>query len=226
MNAAAAAADTVFPLLARAVVVAPSELIIDVRHSVASSIVVARPVGCETGNLIGKAGRTVKAFELLARLVGDRHQWPVTYVVDVPPGDNPPPASRPKLKLVYRWDATIANKLLLDTLKAFMFGEPTVTVKSFEYSTGFEVLIPDGEPVPDAEMQYSYMATGGPKGDGAEAIHRVYGDAAVSVALNIVFAAVGRIAGNKITIAYIRRSGSYEVPQPNTAAGRYSKEIT
>lgn len=220
-NPAPLIAETLFPLLCRAVVVDQDALQVDVRHGAGSSTVAVTPSRAETGNVIGKKGRSARSFQLLAKLVGEKHGWPIHYTVLAPPGKNPPSVLRPPVAKVRKWNTGETVALLSSTLSAFLLCEPTATVTVLDIGTHstLEVMLGDGEP----QFNATLLVTAPPK-EGVESDPiRINGDEAVQAALRTIFGAIGKQHGRTIYVTLIRRGGSME-PQPATAAGRYARE--
>ena len=197
-NPAVDVADTLFPAMCRAVVVNPDKVQVTVKHGRASSSVSVSPHPDEAGNVIGKRGRTVKALNTIARAAGDRHQWPITFGVETPPGDNPQNKDRGVIPWK-KWDAEAMESLLLSTLSSFLYWKPELTVLvETPRRTSWEVVLDDSEPVAKVD------------------------DDAVAAALDAIFGAIGKLHGKTISIAYVRRGTATK--QPATAAGRFAKE--
>ena len=215
-SAARAAADNLFPKLCRAVVVHEDEVRVTVMHNSRSSTVAVTPRGAEGGNLIGKNGRQVKSFRLLAKLVSERHGWPVNYAVDVGVGENPPAADRQEPE--GNWNSAAAAALLLETMESFCHKRVVVSYQDVGQHTAFEVVLHEREP----EMTCSI-----PVMDGFVAFVK-RGDEAVAAAVNTVFKAMGKVRGHTVHVELVRRQPLATAPpqerQPATAAGRYAGE--
>lgn len=217
--------DSLFGDLCRAIVVEPKSLAISVKHGSASTTVAAHPTQADTGCLIGKQGRTVKAFKLLAQAIGDRYRWPIVYAVEAPPGPNPASVDRPIVAPKERYDPEHGLRLLRG-VSAALHSKPTqVTVAVFEHHVSYEVVVCRKEPVANVELSYKNpLQIKGNKSNECETVGR--GDNAVSMALNIIFQAIGQMHGVTISVAYVRQGGAdAEEPQPESAAGRYASEV-
>lgn len=219
-NPAAAVAESLFPRLCRAVVVHPDSLRVDVKHGCASSVVCATLPTGEAGDLIGKKGARIRAFSLLAKLVGDKHGWPVAFTVSLPVGYNPPSANRPPLVPTGEWNAEECESLLADTLAAFLCCSPTISKQVFEHQTVFEVVLDDAEPKRRVDLRVDAPPRVGEECVAGDSL-RVTGDLAIQFALCVLFGAVGRLRGRCVQVAVVRRGAAAE-PQPATAAGRYA----
>jgi predicted RNA-binding protein YlqC (UPF0109 family) len=215
-------AESVFPDLARSVVVHQGEVHVDVRHGSRSSTVAVTPSDEEAGNLIGKHGRCVKSMQLLAKLAGRKHGWPVAYAVVVGQGQNPPPADRQEPPLP--WDGQAAEELLRRLLASFL-AEPFEVSRSTvgEGDTthvSFEVVLSASEPVARAQM-FAVPDCGGPP-------QVLAGDEAVSVAVNTLMKAAGKVRGTKVHVEVVRVAEPPPLEQerqPESADGSYARTL-
>ena len=223
LNSAALAAESLFPALCRELVVAPEAVRVDVQHGSASTAVVASAAPDDAGNLIGKGGRTVRSFRLLAQLVGSRHGWPVSYTVETPPGSNPPPVDRPEL-LAREWDGGAVARLLGPVLDSYLCLDADAGYTESGSVTNFEVVLHHDEPERGCEL---FVAVPELPASGTEPVlvqRRLQGDEAERFMLNVIFSAIGKVHGRKVHVAYVRRAPAAE-PQPVSAAGRFAAEL-
>lgn len=193
-------AETLFPALARAIVVHPDELKVTVLHGTASSSVTATPHPMEAGTLIGKGGRTVRAMQLIAKLAGERYGHVVKWQVACEKGENPPQFDRRDVTFDKPWKTPQVKSLLVSTLSAFLYLPPSVgVVEDSRLHTLFEVVLDEAEPATNTE------------------------DDSIADALEHIFNAVGKLCGKTVGVAWIRRSRPME--QPQRADGKYAKEL-
>jgi predicted RNA-binding protein YlqC (UPF0109 family) len=224
MNAGPLIAQTIFPALARALVVAPEELHIDIVHGSGSSTVAATPPKSDAGNLIGKNGRTVKAFEMISKLVGEKHQWPIIYRVQVPPvAHNPTPVFREPIMYGGATDFIATAALLRSTLNSFLSYPVEVTFRLFEFHVGFEAVLNSDEPLPVARLTYGAPRVVLVGQKPVDLPNVLTGDDAVSGAMNVIFAAIMRLHGLTTAVTLVRQEPSQE-QQPASADGRYAGE--
>jgi predicted RNA-binding protein YlqC (UPF0109 family) len=208
LNPAIKIAETLFPALCNAVVVDPDKIKFRITHGAASSSVSVTPEPEEAGNLIGKSGRTFKAFETLARIIGDRHQHPILFGVETDIGKNPAHKDRGQVD-EKEWHPKTVDAMLCSTLSAFLHYTPEVRVlNDSRRRTTWEVLLDEEEPLCSVA------------------------DSAVAAALDTIFSAIAKLYGKTVSIAYIRR-GAGATPesnrqvdiQPASADGRYAKQL-
>lgn len=210
-NPAIEIADTLFPALCNAIVVNPNKLEHSITHGTASSSVSVKPDEAEAGSLIGRSGKTIHAFGLLATLIGDRHRWLVSYGVDSN-GPNPKQKDRPEVIFNKEWNAAEMEGLLHSTLSSFLFHPADVkTLLQTSRRTSYEIVLASDEPIPLVSI------TGKDK-------QQLRGDAAVAHMLIVIFEAAGRLCSHTVNIAYVRRAAATEL-QPANANGRFVKEI-
>ena len=216
-NSAVEIVDTLFPALCKAIVVEPEKLAVQSKHAKASSIVAVNPHPNEAGNLIGRNGQTIKSFELLAKLIGDKHEWPIKYTVQVEPGENPSPAQRPPF-IFGEWDAENVKSLLASTLSAFLHSPANLEMFDLKHSTTFEVVLDINEPEPEAEITVR---------DADGILKQHFGDDAVTLMLRKIFGAIGKLHGKTVAITYVRKhpTNKLQEKQPENAHGRYAKEL-
>lgn len=220
-----ATVDSLFGDLCRAIVVAPNALAITVKHGSASTTIAAHPAPADIGCLIGKQGRTVKAFKLLAQAIGDRHHWPIVYAVEAPPGPNPASVDRPIHPPKDKYDAEHGLRLLKGVSAALHTHPAEVTVAVFEHHISYELVILGDEPVANVELRYTYPSSVSGK-KVVETDTAARGDNAISMALNVIFQAIGQMHGVTVSVAYVRHGEpAMEEAQPQSAAGRYAKKV-
>ncbi len=223
LNPAQQAAEALFPAMCRAVVVAPDAVRVDVQHGAASTAIVAEAAPSDAGNLIGKGGRTIRSFQLLAELVGGKYSWPVSYAVRTPDGPNPPPTARPEI-LAREWDGAAMEATLQSVLDFYLECDAQVSHTESGNVANFEVVLQGAEPVRGGEMFVSVPELP-PTGTKPVTVQRrLQGDEAERFMLNTIFSAIGKVHGRKVHVAYVRRSAPPE-PQPVTADGRFAEEI-
>lgn len=198
-NPAIEITDTLLRDLCRAVVVNPDTLSFSVNHGAASTSFSVTPDEEEAGNMIGKSGRTVKAFTLLSKLIGSRHGWPVLYGVATDSGANPPQKDRGEVEEKV-WNLKTNDSLLRATVASFL--QDTASVRVLENSrrrTTWEIVLSENEP------------------------KLIETDVAVAAALNTIFSAIGKLHGRTCCIAFVRTGNTEQEPQPATARGRYAE---
>lgn len=228
-NPAKLIAETLFESLAKAIVVQPDKLSVTVKHGVASSAVAVHPDASDAGVLIGKKGRTIRAMQLLAHLVGEKYGYPVSYSVETNPGVNPPPASRPFVEFVPERSSGETQRLLGETLDAILEHDAQVGVNECGATTVFEVVMDGREPQHECELMVVVPELAAEGCEAVDVNRRLQGDSAVMLMLNTIFSAVGRMHGRRVEVQLIRRPGGSaaqrEEPQPDTAAGRFAQEL-
>jgi predicted RNA-binding protein YlqC (UPF0109 family) len=209
--------SSLFTALAKALVSNPDKLEVEVRHGAASVTVASNPTAEDTGNLIGRKGRTVKAFQLLARLAGAKAGWAVNYCVQADGGPNPAQQDRPEPEVAAK-DGRWARALLERVLRAVLLYPASVSAAEFCKRSEFEVVPDDREPEQVAALTYVV-----PPDSGGGEPTTVRGDAALGAALSTVFAAAGKAKGRKVAVHYVRRRAA--APQPARADGRFAEVV-
>jgi predicted RNA-binding protein YlqC (UPF0109 family) len=220
-SAAVQIAETLFPALCHAVVVRPSELDITVRHLSKSSTVSVEPPKTLTGSLIGRGGSRIKAFTLLARLVGDKHGWPVVFNISTEPGQNPKPAHH-EIEELLSLDKGYVVKLLESTLTSFLHLPFKVSVEKSQSLLAFEVVIDPNEPPIKRSREALAIINKDHADKTFDGIEE--GDEAIQTMLNALFVGVGVLRGCVIKITYMRPQEGripQDDPQPTSADGRY-----
>lgn len=224
-NPATTIAETLLPRLAKAVAVNPEDVDVGVKHARASTVVSVAAT-TEAGNLIGKKGRTAKSFKLLARLIGDKHRWQVSYDIQTPMGENPPPTTRPVLSAQEKWSLKDTRDLLRETLMSFLECEPVITATEFQYQTTFEVVLDDSEPQREAQISAVLQQHKMSSEKLEDETHLLKNTEAVNYALSTIFGAIGRIHGRTVYVVLVdTRTGRKAEKQPPIADGRYAKEL-